>query len=142
MFTTLLENQAQSRNTRHAEGVGFLCSACWLQKPVRPDCGTGYGVNKDGRLVCYDCCTKQERESMRDRSGPFYAYVSSDGQHVTSWPGGKLGRVYEYAESRSGWAGSKIARFRVLDVHGQWWAGRGAGRGMCCTLRPMKTPKN
>jgi hypothetical protein len=30
----------------------------------------------------------------------------------------------------------------VQDVHGQWWQGRGAGRGMCCTLRKMKAPKH
>ena len=141
MFTTLIENNAQSRNARHGDGVGFLCSACWIQKPVKAAGGTGYGVDAAGRLICYVCCHRQDLEDLRARPAAFYCYVSSDRQHVTSWPGGVLGRVHEYQESRSGWHGSTIARFRVLDAFGQWWQGRGAGAGLFCTLRPMKAPK-
>jgi hypothetical protein len=87
------------------------------------------------------CIVKRDREELRDRSKPFYAYVSSDGRNVTSWPGAALGQVFDYAEHRTGWNRSTQARFRVRDVHGQWWTGRGPGCGMYCTLRPMKAPR-
>ena len=141
MFTLLIQCAAEARNTKHVPGVGFLCSSCWHQKPVQFSGGTGYGQDKAGLLHCYECCTKQDREAMRDQSKPFYCYLSSDGKRVTSWPGGELGAVHSLGFSRSGWNGSEIARFHVRDVWGQWWSGRGAGRGIACTLRKMKTPK-
>lgn len=141
-FSTLIENRAQSANVRHTQNVGFLCSTCWHHLPVQSNgLGTGYGSDNESRLHCYQCCGKRDREALKDRSCPFFAYVSSDGRSVSNWPGAPLGAVHDYAEHRTGWHGSTQARFRVRDVHGQWWSGRGPGRGMYCTLRPMKTPR-
>ena len=141
MFTELIENHAQSRNTTHREGVGFLCSSCWQHKPVSREGGTGYGVDNEGRLHCYECCAKNDREQMKDQSRPFFAYLSGDGKTVSNWPGSPLGKVYNLGFSRSGWHGSKIYRFHVRDVHGRWWQGWGPGEGMYCTLRKIKPPK-
>lgn len=120
--------------------AGFQCAQCGAVRlfPLGGG-GTGYGV-QHGQMFCYDCCSENERDRMRAHGGPFYCYVAGAGDVVTSWPGGVLGRVHSYSESRSGWHGGTIARFHVRDVHGQWWHGRGAGKGMVCTLRPMKKP--
>lgn len=140
MFTTLIRTHAESRNLVHRGNVGFECATCWLQLPVGEGVGTGYGADKSGRLHCYACCTKLDVELMRKHEGPFYCYVAGDGRRVTTWPGGTLGQIHDYGESPSGWGRSTIARFRVRDLHGCWWAGRGAGLGMACTLRPIKSP--
>lgn len=91
-------------------------------------------------FVCYGCAHARDLAELRDTSRPFCCYVSNDAKRVTNWPGYLIGEVFAYAEHRTGWHGSTQARFRVRDVHGNWWSGRGAGRGMYCTLRPMKTP--
>lgn len=140
MFTTLIRTQAESSNLAHREGAGFECATCWLHLPVGTDLGTGYGSDRAGRLHCYACCTKRDLDAMRKYEGPFTCYVAGDGRHATNWPGGVLGQIHNYGESRGGWNGGTIARFRVRDQQGRWWAGRGGGRGVICTLRPMKRP--
>ena len=123
--------------------AAFRCSQCKVAKPL--DMGSftpGYALTQSDEFICYACADDNQRASLvTGRDGPIYAYVSSDGRRVTTWTGGTLGDVIEYGESRAGWGGSTIARFRVRDVHGQLWTGRGAGRGIACTLRPMKEPR-
>lgn len=120
--------------------AGFQCAQCGAVKvfPLSGG-GTGYGLQHE-QMFCYACCNDSERERMRAHAGPFYCYVNCTADNVTSWPGGVLGRIHGYSESRTGWNGGTIARFHVKDMHGQWWQGRGAGKGMACTLRPMKKP--
>lgn len=112
----------------------WVCAGCGKCAPH----SESYGTDGKTEMVCYDCCAARDVEQMLDRSKPFYAYLSCDGRELVNWPGRSLGRVLNYSESRAGWNGGTIARFRVLDVHGQLWAGRGAGKGMFCTLRAMK----
>lgn len=120
--------------------AGFQCAECGVVRvfPLN-SIGTGYGV-MHGQMFCYDCCINRDRQEMQKHKGPFYAYVSSDRKKITAWPGGYLGTIHCYSESRTGWNGGKIARFHVRDSLGNWWAGRGVGAGMACTLRPMKRP--
>jgi hypothetical protein len=50
---------------------------------------TGYGIDSDGRKLCYDCCAERERQAMID-TGKAYLYLSTDdsGQYVvTDWSG-------------------------------------------------------
>lgn len=124
-----------------AYGVaGFQCAQCGAVKTFPlAGCGTGYGV-KHSQMFCYDCCSANQREELQAHKGPFYCYVSGDGDKATSWPGGVLGKVHAYGETRAGWNRGTIARFHVRDSFGNWWQGRGKGKGMACTLRPMKKP--
>lgn len=121
--------------------AGFQCAKCGAVKcfPLS-GCGTGYGV-QHGQMFCYQCCIDDATASMENHQGPFYAYLASDKKTITAWPGGNLGDVRDYGESRTGWNGGTIARFRVRDTFGNWWSGRGPGAGMYCTLRRMKTPR-
>jgi hypothetical protein len=117
------------------------CSAC--RAPIiKPEnsIGTGYATRADGSIICYACADAEQRAELLDRSRPYSAYVSNDAKHVTTWTGGDLGDIYGWAGHRTGFSGSTQYYFRVRDVHGGWWSARGAGKGMYCTLRPMKAP--
>lgn len=131
-------------NTTQAPATGsrFFCATCWQSFPTDRNApgGTGYGIDQSGGMHCYSCCHVRDVAQLRDTSKPFFAYLSSDGRAVSNWPGAELGRVHSLGSSRSGWQGSRVYRFHVRDVHGNWWQGRGAGQGMCCTLRAMKKP--
>lgn len=100
---------------------------------------TGYGQDREGRKHCYDCCLARDLDRM-DRDGVIDAYLSSDGKHVTNWPGSELATVTrETTGSAGGFAGrTTITRVWARDRHGAWWHGRGPGRGMYLRLRRSK----
>jgi len=97
---------------------------------------TGYGVDKDGRKLCYDCCARGDREYMA-REGKITAYLSDDGKRITTWSGNPLMTVSrESIGSAGGFARSaKITRVWAVDEQGNWWHGRGPGRGMYIRMR-------
>lgn len=97
-----------------------------------------YGISADDGMHCYRCCHAHDVAQMLDRTKPFSCYVSGDKKTVSNWPGDKLGDIVSYGEARTGFYGSVQAYFRVRDVHGGLWAGRGPGAGMYCTLRAIK----
>lgn len=122
--------------------ASFICCKCKKACPLNTDGGGGTGYARASRestdLICYPCADESQRVDMLDRSRPFGCYLSGDGRRVTTWTGGTLGDVVQSGTSRTGWHGTKITHVRVRDVHGAMWHGKGAGAGMCITLRPMK----
>lgn len=84
----------------------------------------------------------RERRELLDRSKPFYAYVSSDGKSVTGWKGNVLGRITSatnYRLTRQSYThGRTINFYRVTDVHGGLWTGRG-NPGIAIKLHPVKS---
>jgi len=121
--------------------AAFRCSDCGhaMLDTSEGALTPGYALTRTNEMICYPCADNRQRAEIRDAAGPFYAYLACDGKRVTTWTGGTLGDVSSLGVSRSGWHGSEIARFHVRDIHGQWWQGRGAGRGVACTLRRMKS---
>lgn len=129
-----------------------LCPAC--QQKQMLDCGheigkhepftSGYATTRDGaRKICYVCADAQQREQLKDRSKPVYAYVSSDGKRITTWTGGELMRIEKASEWRMNFGFQCLGLcVSATDCHGKRWHGRGAGVGMCITLRPSKTAKS
>ena len=120
----------------------LLCSDC--HSPIEPPRqgtggGTGYAVLKNRRKICYSCADKRQVADLLDRSRPFTGYLSSDGKRWTTWTGGTLGTVDRLTVSHTKWYGSSLSHVHVRDVHGNAWFGRGAGNGMCLTLRPCKS---
>ncbi len=99
----------------------------------RDGCSFNYASDREGRVYSDEGVDIRERRELQDQSKPFYCYVSMDGHSVTGWKGNKLGDIV------GGITGTH--RFRVRDVHGNWWTGRGEGAGVCCTLRAMKPPR-
>lgn len=120
----------------------ILCSDCCATiDPLRKGTGggTGYAVLNSRRKICYACADKRQVADLLDRSKSFTGYLSSDGSRWTTWTGGTLGNVDRLTVSRSGLHGSSLSNVHVVDVHGNTWCGRGAGTGMCLTLRPCKS---
>lgn len=138
-----LLNESERKNIMQTINFGetLTCSETGKQFiAAREGCTTNYARDSAGNVFSDEGVDIREKRELLDRSKPFYCYVSSDGKTVGGWKGNKLGTIHNYGESRSGWNGDVIARFHVVDVHGQWWQGRGAGKGICCTLRAMKKP--
>lgn len=142
---TILENAQQAAQAKHGEGVSFRCMTC---KQVKSTGGHGGGTgyarpqNSDG-LLCYACADAAQIEGLKDRSKPFSAYLSSDGNTVTSWTGGKLMTVTRSTPCaltrQSFMHDSKSYRsIRARDVHGAYWFGRGSA-GVCLRLRACKS---
>ena len=102
---------------------------------------TNYACDSAGNVYCdagVDACQKRE---LLDRSKPFTCYVSSDGKHVTGWKGNILGTIiYSSRVNLTRWSyvhGTYINAYRIRDIHGGIWYGRG-NPGICINLRATK----
>lgn len=95
----------------------------------------GYGTDPEtGRRECFPCCGKADIERLKT-AHTFVAYVSTDGRHVTNWPGTVLGRVTSHKVSKA----ARKAYVTVTDVHGTAWHGQGpAESGTYVRLRRRK----
>ena len=105
---------------------------------ARDGCSVNYARSREGSIISDEGVDLREWRELLDRSRPFGCYLSSDGRHVTGWKGNVLGQVTRESSSRTGWNRSDITHIRVIDCHGMPWHGKGAGRGMCITLRASK----
>lgn len=128
----------------------------------RCDCGhapsdhsdftTGYGKDASGKTFCYDCCHKQDLETLKTAQR-FFAYYSgpknpsgrwSDtfsgyGGTISNWPGNPLGRILWWQVCYSP-VGGRQFRCRIQDAHGAQWYGVGAwDNGNYVRLRKLKT---
>lgn len=130
----------------------FICSVCGETKPRPVDSvGTGYGLNRDGAKVCYQCCAVQDMADM-DSTGRAMLYLSkvftsSDGaadpEHkryhweVTNWPGSLRYRGWAQV-GRHNWG---LPRYDVWfkDHAGREWHGVTIGDNTeLCHCRRLK----
>ena len=114
-----------------------------LTHPLPDRAGTGYGRDWRGRTACYPCCHQTELFHM-ERDKRISAYLSMDGRHITGWPGFVLAFVRrETTGSAGGFArDTTVTRVWAQDAAGNWWHGRGPGRGMYINLRWSKDKRN
>ena len=108
---------------------------------------TGYATWHQGtpheEKICYACADERTRASLLS-SNRVMGYLHREGGPgtwiVTTWTGGKLGRVAEMLPRNNNFMrrGEKLYSLRVVDVHGQRWYGTGQGEGMYCRLRKNK----
>lgn len=122
-------------------GDTLTCSETGKQFTVQRDgCSFNYALDRDGNTYSDEGVDISERRELLDRSKPFGCYVSGDGRTVTGWKGNRLGDIVGglTVPARGSF---QPHRFRVRDVHGNWWTGRGAGTDWYCTLRAMKAPR-
>lgn len=112
----IIENQAQSRATRHVAGVMFLCGDCGKTKPVGTSGGTGYGWtdpdNPDDKPVCYECCGKRDVADMiaTGRAVLYLTYHKGGTARLTNWPG-----TIEYR------AGVRVGRHNIAGHRYDVW---------------------
>lgn len=107
---------------------------------ARDGCSFNYATDAAGRIYSDEGVNIRERRELLDRTRPFGCYISGDGKRVTGWKGNTLGTVVRSSRIRNPFGGYLLA-VTVCDVHGGYWHGRGAGEGMCITLRASKTPR-
>ena len=122
-----------------------ICTRCGAPFPAPPKVGpTGYAVTSTGAKICYPCSDADEIKTLLKRGAVFCAYLSSDGQHITTWPGGILGEVIWSKPcklTRRSWThGTGYRSVRIRDVHGNYWSGRGSP-GIFIRLRPVNKPR-
>ena len=100
-----------------------------------------YATSQDDEILSDEGVDIRERRALLDRSTPFTAYLSSDGQRLTGWKGNWLGTVVDWNPCKltrmSFTHGKSYRSVRIRDVHGALWYGRGSP-GVCITLRPCK----
>ncbi len=100
-------------------------------------CGMGYGTSDDGKRSCYPCCADHERQSMTN-TGLAVLYLSSDGKHVTDWPGVLRFPAHGLRKTRIGFClDGRICYFTGPD--GANWSARGPGLGMYARCRRLKS---
>jgi len=102
---------------------------------------TNYARDSAGRVYCDEGVDASQKRELLDRSKPFTCYVSSDGKHVTGWKGNILGTIiYSSRVKLTRWSyvhGTYINAYRIRDIHGGIWYGRG-NPGICINLRATK----
>jgi len=124
----------------HTINVGdtLTCAETGKQFIAAQDgCSFNYARDRQGNVFSDEGVNIRERRELLDRSKPFVCYVSSDGSRVTGWKGNTLGTIHRSSRIRNPFGGYLLS-VSVTDVHGGRWYGRGAGEGMCITLRPCK----
>lgn len=97
---------------------------------------TGY-AELDGRRVCYDCADAHERAALLTERR-MVAYLSGDGERLTTWTGGLLANVTRRHVARNNFSRDGIVKFRAVDVHGQRWYGTSPGCGMYARMHRAK----
>jgi hypothetical protein len=126
-------------------------------KPELLDCGhpesphsestRGYGTDKDGKRLCYDCCRAQDLAEI-EKGNPVFAYFSerpgwkgpgsAASRHIiTGWPGFVLMPQAWRKSSRRIW-GTRLLYIGAIDYAGREWHGTSPGEGMYCKLRLRK----
>jgi hypothetical protein len=103
---------------------------------------SGYGVDKDGKKFCYECCANQDKESMRQYGNiDLYLVINKDQSHnkysVTNWPGSLRIPVMYYKNGKHNMAGSRIDVWFVFES--QTWHGVNYGENSeVCHCKKVK----
>jgi hypothetical protein len=99
------------------------CDVCG-NEIVKPDSfTTGYGVDTEGRKVCYQCCAIRDREDMRN-TGKAVLYLATDDKgryQVTNWPGSLKIGTGRPRIGKHNWAGFRLDVWFAFE--GRVWHG-------------------
>lgn len=79
---------------------------------------TGYGIDKDGKKMCYACCAEYDKETLRE-TGKLTGYYS--GGVFSNWPGSLKITPYYSRTSKHNWGGIRTdywLKFEGYNYHG------------------------
>lgn len=96
---------------------------------------TGAARDADGKTLCYDCASKPDIEAVA-AGETVYAYVSTDGKQITTWPGAVLMKVTYNGTAPTGFYGSTIHYVRAVAPNGREYYGKNGGNGMAIKMKP------
>lgn len=67
----------------------FTCSVCKEHKTHEDNLSTGYGKDKDGNIICFDCCGKQDAKTLTELplKEKFHLYLNTKEKTLSNWPG-------------------------------------------------------
>lgn len=67
----------------------FICSQCKEHKVHESDITTGYGTDNDGNKVCFECCGKNDLETLGNlpKGERMCLYLNTKDKTVSNWPG-------------------------------------------------------
>ena len=128
-------------NGHHKVEMGATLNCSVTGKPfvaARDGFTFNYAWGPDGNIISDEGVRQLDTEQIKVHSKPVGAYLSGDGKHITGWKGNILATVTQHSVSRTGWYGSRITHIQAVDQFGGLWYGKGAGNGVCITIRPMK----
>lgn len=113
------------------------CGATFPSPPVGIGGPSGYAIRWNGDRICYPCSDAYARAAFAVFD-VFVAYVSCNGESITTWPGGFLARITCMSRIRSGFGDAQYSVDAVAPDGSQWY-GRNAGAGMSIRLRRKKS---
>mgnify|MGYP001585913842 CR=1 FL=1 len=98
-----------------------LCDCGHLTQEIEKGaCTTGYGIDSQGKKICYACCAEQDKAAMRT-GNRITLYLNPVNRNVTNWPG-SLRIVGEYVrEGKHNFAGKRYDVW--FTVEGSRWHG-------------------
>lgn len=85
----------------------FVCHQCGQHKSFLSDITTGYGIDKDGNKVCYECCAKNDAKELIELQPGKKTIQYWDGRNITNWPGSLKISPYHTSKGRHNIAGTR-----------------------------------
>ena len=96
-----------------------VCSICKaVCTPTHGGCTSGYGINRQGRKVCFACCAKVDLKAMQETGNDskviLYLDMTKGTLTVGNWPGTLTFPVLRQKISRNNWGAKRTdVWFRV-----------------------------
>lgn len=90
----------------------FTCHSCKTKKTVDSTFTSGYGLNSQGKKLCYVCCAKVELEYMRDHDKNILYFT---GDHVTDWTGELKFELLNVKKGKHNMAGIRYDYWFIFD---------------------------
>lgn len=87
----------------------FDCYQCKEHKIHESDISTGYGSDKDGNKICFDCCGKNDMEQLRNLKPKekMCLYLNTKNKKITNWPGTLKIQLHYIREGKHNIAGKR-----------------------------------
>lgn len=116
----------------------FTCSVCRLTKENDSDFTTGYGVDANGNKVCYDCCGKQDSETLAGLpiGGRHTLYLTD--KAIVNWPGTLSIPTFGIRKSWHNFAGRDGRRDVWFDYKGNSYHGVNIGNSQILHVKRIK----
>ena len=90
---------------------------------------SGYGIDTEGKKHCYDCCLKNDKDSMRETGKCFAYHSQKNGKpNIINWPGGVISDKVSILKMMCDNFGGERTYLR-FKFEGEIWSGFSLGAG-------------
>jgi len=102
----------------------FFCDDCqkWLPIP-KHGISLGYGVDSNGKKVCFACCAKRDIAYMQnyDRITLYLTLDSENHYTVSNWPSSLVMRVTHSRVGKHNMTGQRLTVYFTAKDGSKWW---------------------